>query len=76
MEIKLANKIRLSKYIRDTTGIAVDPHALFDIQVKRIHEVLPAFLDLRIPLTLAVQTSTNEHLWNDLPVAQTQGNDT
>ncbi|KAA8904156.1 glycosyl transferase [Sphaerosporella brunnea] len=38
MEIKLSNKIRLAKYIRDTTGISVNPHALFDIQVKRIHE--------------------------------------
>lgn len=39
MEIKLAAKIRLAKYIRDTTQIAVNPHSLFDIQVKRIHEV-------------------------------------
>ena len=39
MEIKLANKLRLSRYIKDTTGIAVNPHSLFDIQVKRIHEV-------------------------------------
>ncbi|KAI5842851.1 glycosyl transferase [Tricharina praecox] len=38
MEIKLANKIRLAKYIRDTTGTSVNPHSLFDIQVKRIHE--------------------------------------
>lgn len=38
MEIKLSNKIRLAKYIRDTTSIAIDPHSLFDIQVKRIHE--------------------------------------
>jgi len=38
MEIKLGNKIRLAKYIRDTTSIAVNPHSLFDIQVKRIHE--------------------------------------
>jgi starch phosphorylase len=40
-EIKLANKIKLAKYIRDTTSIAINPHSLFDIQVKRIHEVLP-----------------------------------
>jgi len=40
MEIKLAAKVKLAKYIKDTTKIAVNPHSLFDIQVKRIHEVL------------------------------------
>ncbi|KAK2801430.1 Non-essential glycogen phosphorylase [Onygenales sp. PD_10] len=37
-EIKQANKARLAKHILDTTGVRVDPSALFDIQVKRIHE--------------------------------------
>ncbi|KAK3080789.1 hypothetical protein LTS18_013099 [Coniosporium uncinatum] len=37
-EIKLANKTRLAKYIHETTGVTVNPKALFDIQVKRIHE--------------------------------------
>ncbi|KAI0386040.1 glycosyltransferase family 35 protein [Hypomontagnella monticulosa] len=37
-EIKYANKVRLAKYIKDTTGVAVNPSSLFDVQVKRIHE--------------------------------------
>jgi len=39
MDIKYANKVRLAKYIKETTQIAVNPGSLFDIQVKRIHEV-------------------------------------
>lgn len=36
--IKYENKVRLAKLIWDTAKIRVDPNALFDIQVKRIHE--------------------------------------
>lgn len=37
-EIKYANKVRLAKYIKKTLDITVNPAALFDVQVKRIHE--------------------------------------
>jgi starch phosphorylase len=36
--VKRANKQRLADYVRQATGIALDPDWLFDIQVKRIHE--------------------------------------
>ncbi|KAI4133876.1 MAG: hypothetical protein LQ347_001997 [Umbilicaria vellea] len=37
-EIKYANKVRLAQHILNSNGVSVNPHALFDIQVKRIHE--------------------------------------
>jgi glycogen phosphorylase len=36
--IKTYNKERLAKHIHEATGVTVNPQALFDIQVKRIHE--------------------------------------
>jgi starch phosphorylase len=37
-KVKHLNKSALAKQIHARTGVAVDPNALFDIQVKRIHE--------------------------------------
>ncbi len=36
--VKRANKVRLSGFVRATTGVELDPDWLFDVQVKRIHE--------------------------------------
>ncbi len=38
MQVKRGNKQRLAALIEDSTGIAVNPTSLFDVQVKRIHE--------------------------------------
>jgi glycogen phosphorylase len=38
MAIKHGNKVKLAKYIKTVTGYDVNPHSLFDVQVKRIHE--------------------------------------
>ncbi len=38
MAVKQANKQRLAALIHRSTGITVNPAALFDVQVKRIHE--------------------------------------
>ena len=37
-EIKLNNKKKLAKYIKEHNGIVVDPNSLFDVQIKRLHE--------------------------------------
>jgi starch phosphorylase len=38
MAVKRANKRRLTRAIAERAGVGVDPSAMFDIQVKRIHE--------------------------------------
>jgi glycogen phosphorylase len=44
--IKQRNKSDLAKYIHRATGVLVDPHTLFDVQAKRIHEYKRQHLNL------------------------------
>lgn len=37
-QIKLENKMRFAKYVQENAGIAFEINAMFDVQVKRIHE--------------------------------------
>ncbi len=37
-EVKLENKRRLITYVEENTGVVFPEHAIFDVQVKRIHE--------------------------------------
>lgn len=46
IDVKLQNKIRLADWIKTHLDITVDPHALFDIQVKRIHEYKRQFMNI------------------------------
>jgi starch phosphorylase len=36
--VKRSNKVTLSTYIKDSMGLTLDPDAIFDVQIKRIHE--------------------------------------
>jgi starch phosphorylase len=36
--VKRANKAEFAAFVRQRTGVVVDPESLFDVQVKRIHE--------------------------------------
>ena len=46
MNIKFKNKERLAKYILEHNGVEVDPHSIFDVQVKRLHEYKRQLLNI------------------------------
>ena len=46
MNIKFKNKERLAKYMLEHNGVEVDPHSIFDVQVKRLHEYKRQLLNI------------------------------
>ncbi|WP_232730258.1 glycogen/starch/alpha-glucan phosphorylase [Novosphingobium kunmingense] len=44
--VKRQNKVALAAHITDLTGVRLDPDALFDVQIKRIHEYKRQLLNL------------------------------
>ena len=63
--VKRTNKEVLTRYIRERTGVVVDHGALFDIQVKRIHEYKRQHLNALHIVTLYKRLRSDPHL--DVP---------
>ncbi len=62
LNIKLQNKIRLSRKVADELKIELDPGAMFDIQVKRIHEYKRQLLNILHIVTLYNRIRNNPEL--------------
>ncbi|KAE9613688.1 putative glycogen phosphorylase [Lupinus albus] len=45
-ESKKRNKIKVASFLKDKTGYVVNPNAMFDVQVKRIHEYKRQLLNI------------------------------
>jgi starch phosphorylase len=45
-EVKRSNKVALANHIKETMGLRLDPDALFDVQIKRIHEYKRQLLNI------------------------------
>lgn len=61
-KIKYDNKLALCNYIAKVNGIKVDPHSIFDVQVKRLHEYKRQLLNVLHIIYLYNQIKNNPNM--------------
>jgi len=59
MRVKQDNKNKLASYLKDKTGIDINPNSMFDIQVKRIHEYKRQILNILHVITMYNRIKAN-----------------
>jgi len=60
-EIKRQNKVDFAAYAKKTRGVLVDPNAIFDVQVKRLHEYKRQLLNVLHIITLYQKLQDDPH---------------
>jgi len=58
-KIKMRNKEYMAEYIKENNGVIIDPAAMFDVQIKRLHEYKRQLLNILHAISLYLEIKDN-----------------